>query len=38
MTLAEEALEAKERANQFKAEVKQRSQTILTQLEREFPL
>lgn len=38
MTLAEELMQANEKATHFKAEVKQRSQSILTQIEREFPL
>lgn len=38
MTLAEEARQAKEQNTQLKTEVKHRSQAILTQIEREFPL
>ena len=38
MTLAEDVLKAREEHSHLKTEVKQRSQTILTQLEREFPL
>jgi cell division protein ZapA (FtsZ GTPase activity inhibitor) len=38
MTLADELLKAQEEGSTLKAEVKQRSQAILTQLEREFSL
>jgi cell division protein ZapA (FtsZ GTPase activity inhibitor) len=38
LTLAEDLVQAQEKTSQLKAEVKQRSQMILTQLEREFPL
>jgi cell division protein ZapA (FtsZ GTPase activity inhibitor) len=38
MMLAEELLQSEDKGRQLKAEVKQRSQAILTQLEREFPL
>lgn len=38
MTLAEDLLRAQEDGTKLKNEVKNRSQAILTQLEREFPL
>jgi len=38
MTLADELLKAQEEGTTLKTEVKQRSQAILTQLEREFSL
>lgn len=38
MNLAEDLLRQKEDSAKLKAEVKARSQTILTQLEREFPV
>ena len=38
LTLADELLKLREGDAQFRAEVKERSSMILTQLEREFPL
>ena len=38
MTLAEDLLKKDEEGTRFKNDMKQRSQMILTQLEREFPL
>lgn len=38
MTLADDLLKAEARNTQLKTDVKQRSQSILTQLEREFPV
>lgn len=38
MTLAEDLLKHEEEGSRFRNEIKQRSQSILTQLEREFPL
>ena len=38
MTLADELLKSQEEGSSLKTEVKQRSQAILTQLEREFSL
>jgi cell division protein ZapA (FtsZ GTPase activity inhibitor) len=38
MTLAEDLLKSQEEEGRFRADIKQRSQSLLTQLEREFPL
>ncbi|MGE3260342.1 MAG: cell division protein ZapA [Bacteriovoracia bacterium] len=38
MTLAEDLLKKQEETNVFKSDVKARSQSLLTQLEREFPV
>lgn len=38
MTLAEELLKTKEETKHFKSDIKARSQSLLTQLEREFPV